>query len=203
MIQLTSRDKDWIGRAIDLEMTRLQVKKKLQESKFSDERIEVYLNYYDVLMDKKRDIELKEEEVKKPEKKEEEREFKESVKSYFGQSKKELSWSERRQIKRFIKQVEKYSKMIKIAIKGWYDEMEFINRQEWSKGKVDKEMEYLKKEVIDRLIESKSILDIEDPVTHKEITKESLMNIDIDKLISLLEENVESLDMVVNGKITE
>lgn len=195
MIQLRKQDIDWIKKAVELELTRLQIKRKLQEAEYTDERIEAFLDQYDIEMDK---IRLKEEgrDIK------DEEEFKTNVKKYF-EDKETLSRSEKREVKKFISQIEKYSKMVKTAIKGFTQEIEIMEKKGINEEKIKKEMEYLKKEIIDRLIESKEILDIEHPKTGREINKENLQDLNVTELIELMEENVEALELIVEGKITE
>lgn len=196
---LTDRDKDWIEKGVEKEMTRLQMRKKLRESNYKDEKIDLFIDYYDLLIDKKNKME-KELTGKKED--EDEKEFKSEIKKYF-ENKGDLSWGERRRIKRWLRDVKKYSNIIKEATNWFKKEVEYINKQDWNKGKIEDEMKILKTEIIERLIESKELLDIEHPITGEEVTKENLKDVEIDMLIKLLEDNVETLDLIVNGKITE
>lgn len=198
---LSNKDKEWIEKAINLDLTQLQVVRKLQEVNYPDERIEAFLEYYE--NNKKKEVEDEKETglgIKRKDNKEDE--FEENVKSYFGKNNKSLSWNEKRVVKRWLGQCDKYSKIMKKAIEGFKKEIENIEKKDLGKEKFEKEMNYLKKEIIDRLIESKGILEVEHPITKEEITKENLKDLDINILIELLEENVESLDMIVNGKLT-
>ena len=50
-------------------------------------------------------------------------------------------------------------------------------------------------------MDSTELLDIEHPDINEPITKENLQTLDLDTLIALLEENVDTLKRVVDGKI--
>lgn len=191
--KLTRKDEKWIMKGIEKQMTKLQMRKKLLEAGYDEEKIDEFAKYFEANLPK--------EELIKNEK--EEKKFEGNVRKYFDENRKDLSWGERRQVRNFIKQAERYSAIVKKAIEGFRKEIEFINKQEWAKGKIEKEMEYLKDEIIDRLLESKAILEIEHPITGEEITKDNLKSLEMDMLIGLMQEATNSLDMLVNGKVVD
>lgn len=189
-MELTNEDKEWMIKAIDKGHTRLEIKKKLEEAKYTEKRINLFLNYYDEIIRPEETIT-------------EDKEFKENVKEYLKGNKEGLGWLEKREIKKFIKNIETYKKVLKSATDAFKKELEEFNKKDWTKGKVDTELEYLKQEIIERLIDSKQCLIIEHPKTGAEITKENLQDLTIEELINMMEENTEELDLIVNGKITE
>ena len=134
------------------------------------------------------------------EKVKDEEKFKEQVKDYF--KGKEMTFWDKREVKKWLKNVEKYMKILEETIKKVKEEYEYIIKKQEEKGfKVEKELNYMKKEIIDRIMDTKEILIIEDPNTKMEATKESLMKCDVNQLINLLEENVKILKETVEGKI--
>lgn len=198
--EMNERDKKWVIGAIEKDMTRLQVKRKLQEHEYPEKKVDIFLDFYDECQDEiKR---MKQEENK--EKESSESEFKDSVRKYADkETRKELSRKERRDVRIFLRNVNRYLQTVKIAIEGFKKEIDHINSQDWSKGKIEKELGYTKEEMIARIVESKQILEIEHPHTGEDVTEKNLKSLEMDELIELMEENVNTLDLVVNGKITD
>lgn len=191
---LNDTEKDWIEQAYEKEFTELQVRKKLKEARYTDKRIEEFIEYFKSISppeyEEERDVE-------------DEKKFEGDVKKFIEGNDKDLSWGEKREIKKWIKKVGNYSKSIKIAIIGIRKEFEYITTQPKFAKRIDKELDDLKSEIIERIIDSKQVLEIEDPLTGEEATKESLSKCDIPTLIKLLEDSVDTLDALTNGKITE
>lgn len=195
--QLKEEDKNWIEEAYAKGLTILEMIKKLEEAGYPKEKLEKFEEYYEIIEESQR--EAKEKEIKI----EDEKQFKESVRKYFEDNKKELSWSERREVKKFLKNVETYAKLLDKANKGFKKEIEEIMKKGWTLGRIEKELTNLKKEIIQRILDSKEILDISHPYTGVEVNKDNLKDVKMEDLIKLIEENVEELNLVVNGKITE
>jgi len=191
--KLTEEEMEWIENAIRRGFTKLQMRKKLSEVKYPEERIESFCNYYESLI-----------QAAEPEKKyEQEDEFEESVKKWHEGKKDELSWGEKRAVKKFLKQMNKYLVVLKATSEGMKKEtIEIKNRFGKDSMRMDNELNHVKEELIDRIIESKSILDITDPKTGKEATKELLMKNTLDELITFFDEEIiKDVDAVVNGRV--
>ena len=195
---LSETDKDWIELTLQKDFTKLQMKRKLKEARYTDKRIEEFARYFDYVKNKEDEEEQK---VKRDVKEEEKLE--KSVSKYLEDGGKDLSWGEKREIKKFLKNITKYKETLKIALDGIRKEIEIISTNEKFSNRIDKELQDPKEEIIDRIIDSKQVLEVEDPVTKEEATKESLSKHDIKLLIKLLEDNVEVLDALTNGKIRE
>jgi predicted phosphatase len=134
---------------------------------------------------------------------EEEEKFKGNVKTYF-EDKQKLGWRERGQVKKWLKNLNKAIKVLDTAILGLKKEYDYIIQEQAKKGiKIEDELRDLKEEIVDRIIDTKEIIYIEDPNTKVEATKESLNKCNINQLIKLMEDNVEILNETVNGKIKD
>lgn len=193
-MSLTQDQKDWIQNAIEKGHTYLEVKKKLQKARYNYKVIDMMLEEYERV---KKDyvIEDKRDEI-------EEEKFENNVKKFIeDEDTKELSWNEKRQIKSFLKGVNKYQEVMKKSIEMLKKEIELLSENVKDEKNRKKEEEYLKIEIIDRIIDSLEILDIEHPKTGKEVKKkEDLIDLDLNELIELFEENTESVGVIVNGK---
>jgi hypothetical protein len=188
---LKDEQKEWVESAIAKGFTRLQAKKKLKDTGFNEKEIDDFLDYYD-------SIKKVVEEVVDPV---EEEEFKKDVKQYF-EDKSGLSFWKKREVKSWLKKMNKLNKVLKDTIRGLKLELKTIKSKTIKEiDNVDKEIVDLKKETIDRMLELRSILIIEDPNTGEEITKESLQSCEMEQLIEMLEENRKVLELTVNGKI--
>lgn len=192
--KLTEEEINWTNRSIEKGLERIEIAKILRKANYTDDKINKILEYYDA--------ETKEEE-KTEENNEKEDKFEENVKKYLEGNEKELGWFERRAVKKYIKQIELFSRTLEIAIKKFKQEMTEFNKKDWTKGRVETELGILKQELIKTLIDSKECLYIDHPKTGEEITKENMQDLSIDELITLLETASKELDMLVNGKITE
>lgn len=190
--EMNEEDRDWVEQAINSDYTKLQIKKKLEVAGFNKDKTKAFLEYYESL---KNETEEKD--------KKDEKEFEKSVKEFAKGERGNLSWGERRKIKHFMKGIKKYSQVMKGAIEMVKKEIIFMNEQKWTEGKIEEEMNYLKDELIDRIIDSKGILEIEHPITGEEVTKENLKSLNIDQLTNIMEDNVKTIDEFINGKITE
>lgn len=195
---LTEIEKDWTKKAIEKGFTKLQLKKKLQDNKTPNEKILEIYDYYDEI-EKEYIISKSENELK--EDKEKEIQFKDNVKKFVEGKEKELSWSEKREIKKFLKNITKYNETLKATIKMIKEEMNKMRIKFNDEKILKQEEELLRRDIIDRLIDSKEVIDVQHPVTGEDITKENLKELPLDILIIILEDNVETLQMVVNGKI--
>lgn len=194
--KLTEEDKEWIENAYQKGFTSLQLKRKLEKAHYTEERIESFIQYLEHITKEN------EQHLQKKKQLENDEEFKKSVQQYFTEQKKEMSWGERRAVKKFLKNVEKYMKAWKIIIEQFKKEIERINELfKGDKTKVARETEYAKQEFIDRIIDSKIILDVEDPITGLEATKENLSNNDTDTLIQLGEQGITHMGEIINGRI--
>lgn len=198
-MSLTKKEEKWIEKAIESDYTELQVRKVINKSKIDETKKEEIINEF--LKYKKAKEEILEEE-KKERNKEEEKGFEKQVKIYL-EDKEKLSWSERREVKKWLNNCEKYMKALKEGIRKFKEEVDYMNEKGWETYKIQRELDILKNEMIERIIDSKEVLEVENPKTREEATKENLKDLNIDELILLLEDVVNSLDQVVNGKITE
>ena len=198
-MSLTIEQNEWIERAYNKGFTFLQVKKKLQEAKYPIEIVEEMLDGYEILAEKDKVIETK---AEKKETKKEEIEFEGKVKEFINnEDSKELSRRDKRYIKKFLKSITIYQKVMKKSLEGIKKELELLSINVEDKKQQAKETEFLKRDLIERMIESKTILDIEHPITGEDATKENLKTLNINQLIELMEENAEALQIIVNGKI--
>lgn len=191
--ELTDEDMQWIETALKRNFTKLQMIKKLQETKYTEEKIKSFKEYYEKISQNSEPKEFYKQDDK----------FEEDVKKWTEGKKDELSWQEKRAVKKFLKQINKYLTILKTTSKAMTKEViEIKNRFGTNSTRMDKELEQIKEELIDRIIESKAILDITDPKTGKEATKELLMKNDLDSLIKFFDEEiVRDVDAVVNGRI--
>lgn len=191
--KMNDEDMEWVENALKRGFTKLQMRKKLAEVKYPEEKVEMFCSYYDEL--------VKETEPEKVF--EHEDDFEDSVKKWHEGKKSELSWEERRAVKRFLKQMNKYLIVLKATSESMRKEvLEIKRRFEGDSKAIEKELDNVKEELVDRIIESKSILDIADPKTGKEATKDLLMKNDLDTLINFFDnEIVKDVDAVVNGRV--
>ena len=198
--ELSRDEKEWISRAIEKDLTRLQVKKKLSDSGYNWDKIDNMIDYFDSIKDNHEEIEREEQPIQT---KEETEEFKNNIKTYFEGNKKDLSGKERRFIKKYMKSVNAYNETLKKASEKFRKELEAFEKEGWSFERMAKETEYLKREIIDRVMDLTELLEVDHPITGEEINKENLKSLNIKELINLIDEGNEVLDLMVNGKITE
>lgn len=190
---ITPEEKAWTEKAVDTGFTRLQIEKKLMEANKKSLKIKEVLKYYDSIV---KDLDEGQEERDLTD----EEEFKEEIKDYFDG--KDMGFFQKRKIKKFLKSLKAYKDMLDVAITGIKKEVEEIkNNVEFDNKRKDKEMESLKLEMIDRIIDSKQIFDIEDPLTGEEATVDNLKKNDLNTLLNLLQINVEALQQTIDGKI--
>jgi len=188
---LSDRDKEWIEKAVEKELTTLQVKKKLRTANYSDDKVEEFVKYFEEIQPEEKDL---------PDI-EDEKDFEKQVRDYFKDQDK-LSYFEKREVKKWLKNLEKAITTLKFAIAGLKKEYEYILKRQDEKGiLIERELQDLKLEIIDRIIDTKGIIYIEDPKSGKEATKENLKESSIDELIELMEDNVNVLTETVEGKL--
>ena len=191
---LTEEDKIWIENVIDKGITNVQMKKKLKEANYNEERIQEFLKYYEKSLPK---IEIKEERNIK-----EEKEFEKKVKKY-QENPYNLGWLERKKVKSWLNNVRKYIKAIDETIIILKKEIETIS-EKFGKDNMQltNELEDLKSEMIDAVINSKDIMIIEHPYKEGvEATKENLTDVELVDILELLEDSNNELKLIVNGKI--
>lgn len=188
-------DKEWVEDAIGKGFTKLQMRKKLLEVNYPEARVEAFCDYYDEIYSS-----VKEENVL-----ENEEELEENVKKWHEGKKDEMSRKERKEVKRFLKQMNKYLVVLKATSDAIKKEViEIRNKFEGDMGKIDKELENVKEELVDRIIDSKNTLDIFDPKTGKIATKELLMKNSLDILLDFFDEDIiGDIDAVVNGRVKD
>ena len=132
--------------------------------------------------------------------KEDELDFKEDVKAYMdGEN---MSVMRKFKVKKFLKNLEKYKKIMLVSLVGIEKELQHIDKDlEMDSEEKEKEINDLQEEIVDRILDSKEIFDIVNPETGEEATKKNLMRCELNSLITLMRENVESLELTINGKI--
>lgn len=194
-MSLNQDQKDWIMKAIEKGFSFLEVKTKLQKARYNPKLIDEMLEEFEAIKEKFTIPEEKRDESK-------EKEFEKKVNLFIrDEDTKELSWSEKRSVKKFLKNITQYQKVMKKSIDMIKKEIELFSENVKDEKQRVKEEEYLKKEIIDRIIDSKEVLDIEHPITGEDVTKENLNSLNITQLIELMEENVEALQIIVDGKL--
>lgn len=201
-MNITKKEENWIKEAGKKGLSRLAVKRKLERigGKYDENKIEEMLNFYGKL-----NVETIEEKQEK-----EEEEFKGEYMEYLELKEKrsgKLGFRERLKYKdciRFEKNISKLLEIMKVTLKGVRKELVEMGKK-FSKNeeKYNKETNDLKIELIDNLMLTKGVLEIDNPKTGKEATKDNLMECNINELLNLFEENVESLGRQINGKLDQ
>lgn len=189
---ITEEEKAWLEKAYSKDITYLGVKKKLRDSKFPEDKIKELLAEYKIFLDK-----LQVEEEKDIE---EENQFEQKVKGYLNGEK--MSFMDKVRVRKFLKNVKKSMQMMDISLDSFRKEVKTI--KERFKGKqemIEKELNDLKIEVIDRLMDCKGQINIENPTTGEQATEEGLMECSLEELFDIFEDSVKELNSIVNGKV--
>lgn len=198
-MKLTEKERDWTRKAIEAGHTKIEIKKKLKDTGYPAEKILEIFDYMDEI-----EQEYIISEAPEPPKKAAET-FEKNVRKFLQGNENELSWSEKRDVKKFLKNVTKYTETMKVVMKAIKAEVDTINKR-FGVGSKDtaKEIETLRRDMIDRVIDAKDILIIEHPRTGKTIEKkEELSDLTFDELMDIMEDNIKELEVNINGRITE
>lgn len=191
MYQLRPEEEEWVEKAKERGFTKLQMKTKLEQNNYSQEKIGAFLEYYG-------------EEVYKQEEMpalEEEEDFKKQVELYKSKPE-ELSWKKRREVKNWLKNLKKQLVVMKKLVETLKKSVNMnFERYKNDKEQLDKELKLLKEDLIMQIMATTTIFHITHPY-HKgvEATKENLKDVNLEDLIELMELNTQELELEVNGK---
>lgn len=189
---LTQKEKDWVEKSIEKEITPFQVGRLLQNKGFEQKKIEEMLEFYNKLvkeLTKKKEVEV----IGKKEEKEN-KELETAYGKYITEQRQNMTKRELKLVKKYLKKIQKYSKVLRVGMIGLRKEVESL-KQVYGKDKkrLDEELKWLKEDLITKMIDSKEVVDFNDPNTGEEATEESLRNCDLNTLMDLMDEIIEVL----------
>ena len=192
-MKLLNSEKEWIEKAIDKDIPRLEIIVKLEKAGKTPKEVNNFLKYYDKITAEKK--------MPKITDKDDEIEFEMQVKTYF-KNPKELNYFKRREVKKWVKNLEKQIKVFEDIIELLEkNTVELVRKHLSDSEKIDKEIQRLKEMAVDSLLDTSEIFYLENPRTGEEATKENLMELKPEEILQYIKSNKELLQEVVNGKL--
>lgn len=192
-MSLDNKKKEWVDLAIQKGHSLLEIKKKLQQARYTNKQIDEMLDYYQERIDMYK--------IDESHDKQSEDEFEQNVHIFLKDNNSNLlSKKEKKEIKSFINNIKKYNKVLSKSIEKIKEELRKFKDNVKDKKKIEKEEEWLKRDIIEQLINSTEIVYIDNPKTNEPISRDNLKKLNIDELIILLEVVLKETERIVNGK---